>query len=52
MKTSLIFGASGLIGNEILNIILKNTNYNKVKIFVRSVPENKDSKLEVIQTAF
>tara|TARA_Y100000590_G_scaffold96058_1_gene109098 strand:+ start:1863 stop:2516 length:654 start_codon:yes stop_codon:yes gene_type:complete len=52
MKTSLIFGSSGLIGNEILNIILKNTNYNKVKIFVRSVPENKDSKLEIIQTDF
>ena len=52
MKTSLIFGSSGLIGNEILNIILKNTNYNKVKIFVRSVPEKKDSKLEIIQTDF
>ena len=52
MKTALIFGSSGLIGNELLNIILQNNNYNKVKMFVRSVPENNDSKLEIIQTDF
>ena len=52
MKTALIFGSSGLIGSELLNIILKNNNYNKVKMFVRSVPENNDSKLEIIQTDF
>ena len=52
MKTALIFGSSGLIGNELLNIILQNNNYNKVKIFVRSVPKNNDTKLEIIQTDF
>ena len=52
MKTALIFGSSGLIGSELLNIILKNNNYNKVKIFVRSVPNNNDTKLEIIQTDF
>ena len=52
MKTALIFGSSGLIGNELLNIILQNNNYNKVKIFVRSVPNNNDTKLEIIQTDF
>ena len=52
MKTALIFGSSGLIGNQLLSIILQNNNYNKVKLFVRSVPENNDSKVEVIQTDF
>ena len=52
MKTALIFGSSGLVGNELLNIILKNKNYNKVKLFVRSVPENNNSKVEIIQTDF
>ena len=52
MKTALIFGSSGLIGNQLLSIILQNNNYNKVKLFVRSVPENNDSKVEIIQTDF
>ena len=52
MKTALIFGSSGLIGNQLLSIILQNNNYNKVKLFVRSVPENNDSKVEIFQTDF
>ena len=52
MKTALIFGSSGLIGNQLLSIILQNNNYNKVKLFVRLVPENNDSKVEIIQTDF
>ena len=52
MKTALIFGSSGLIGSHLLNIILQNNKYNKVKLFVRSVPENNDSKVEIIQTDF
>ena len=52
MKTALIFGSSGLIGNQLLSIILQNNNYNKVKLFVRSVSENNDSKVEIIQTDF
>ena len=52
MKTALIFGSSGLIGNQLLSIILQNNNYNKIKLFVRLVPENNDSKVEIIQTDF
>jgi uncharacterized protein YbjT (DUF2867 family) len=52
MKTALIFGSSGLIGNELLNVIKQNNNYNKIKLFVRSVPNNNDSKVEIIHTDF
>ena len=52
MKTALIFGSSGLIGNELLNIIVQNNNYNHIKLFVRSIPKNNNSKVEIIQTDF
>ena len=52
MKTALIFGSSGLIGNQLLNIIIQNNNYNHIKLFVRSIPENNNSKVEIIQTDF
>tara|TARA_Y100000590_G_C15438474_1_gene907917 strand:- start:35 stop:685 length:651 start_codon:yes stop_codon:yes gene_type:complete len=52
MKTALIFGSSGLIGSNLLNAILQSNKYDKVKIFVRSMPENNDSKVEIIQTDF
>ena len=52
MKTALLFGASGLIGRHLLNILIQNSDYNKIKIFVRSEPEIKDSKIEIIKTDF
>ena len=52
MKTALIFGSSGLIGKKILNIIIQNKSYSKVKIFVRALPENNNSKVEIIKTDF
>ena len=52
MKTALVFGSSGLIGNELLNIIVQNNNYNHIKLFVRSIPKKNNSKLEIIQTDF
>ena len=52
MKTALIFGSSGLIGNQLVKIILQNNNYDRIKLFVRSVPEFNDSKIEIIQTDF
>jgi len=52
MKTALVFGSSGLIGNELLNVITQNNNYNKIKLFVRSVPNSNYPKAEVIQTDF
>ena len=52
MKTALLFGSSGLIGGHLLNNLIQNNDYNKIKIFVRSEPEIKDSKLKIIKTDF
>jgi len=52
MKTALIFGSSGLIGNQLLSKIIESNNYNKIKLFVRSVPEINDPTIEIIKTNF
>ena len=52
MKTALIFGSSGLVGKNLLNQIINNSNYSKVKIFVRSSLEISDQKVEIINTDF
>ena len=36
MKTALLFGSSGLIGGHLLNKLIENNDYNKIKLFVRS----------------
>ena len=52
MKTALVFGSSGLVGGNLLNQLIENDNYNKIKIFVRSEPEINDPKVEIIKTDF
>ena len=52
MKTALIFGSSGLIGGQLLKILIETNNYNKIKLFVRSAPEINDPKIEIIETDF
>jgi len=52
MKTAIVFGSSGLIGSHLLNLLIENNNYNKIKLFVRSVPEINDQKVEIIKTDF
>ena len=52
MKTALIFGSSGLIGNELFKTILLNNSYDKIKVFVRSIPEINNPKVEIIKTDF
>ena len=52
MKTALIFGSSGLIGSHLVKILTQSNNYNKIKLFVRSVPKINDPKIEVIKTDF
>ncbi len=52
MKTALVFGSSGLIGGHILNLLINNNKYDKIKIFVRSAPPNLNEKVEVILTDF
>ena len=52
MKTALVFGSSGLIGGHLFNQLIKDTNYSKIKLFVRLVPEFSDPKVEIIKTDF
>ena len=52
MKTALIFGSSGLIGNHLLESILKDNQYKKIRLFARSTVEIKDPRIEVIYNDF
>ena len=52
MKTALLFGSSGLVGGHLLNELIQNDNYSKIKLFVRSVPEISNPKIEIIKTDF
>ena len=52
MKTALLFGATGLVGSHLLNLLISNSNYSKIKLFVRSSIELNDPKIEIIQTDF
>ena len=52
MKTALLFGASGLVGSHVLNQLISNNNYSKIKLFIRSSINMSDPKIEIIQTDF
>jgi uncharacterized protein YbjT (DUF2867 family) len=52
VRTAIIFGSSGLVGGYLLNQLIKDINYSKIKLFVRSVPEINDPKVEIIKTDF
>ena len=52
MKTALVFGSSGLVGNHLVRLLNKNSTYKKIKLFVRSTSEIKTSKIEIINTDF
>jgi len=52
VKTALLFGSSGLIGGHLLNKLLENNDYSKIKLFVRSVSEINNPKVEIIKTDF
>ncbi|PPR40493.1 MAG: hypothetical protein CFH22_01506 [Alphaproteobacteria bacterium MarineAlpha5_Bin12] len=52
MKTALIFGSSGLVGNNLLHCILKDNDYKKIKLFVRSNINIKDPRVEIIYDDF
>jgi len=52
VKTALLFGASGLVGGHVLNQLISNNNYSKIKLFVRSSINISDPKIEIIQTDF
>ena len=52
MKTALVFGSSGLVGGHLVNQLILNSNYSKIKIFVRSKIELINPKIEIIDTNF
>ena len=52
MKTALVFGSSGLVGGHLVNELTLNSNYSKIKIFVRSKIELINPKIEIIETDF
>ena len=52
MKTAVLFGSSGLIGSNLLDNLINNNTYNKIKIFVRKLPSIDNSKVEVVKTDF
>ena len=52
MKTALVFGSTGLVGGHLLDQLIKNENYNKIKLFVRSEIIVNDLKVEIVKTDF
>ena len=52
MKTALVFGSTGLVGGHLLDQLIKNENYNKIKLFVRSEIIINDLKVEIVKTNF
>ena len=52
MKTALVFGSTGLVGGHLLDQLIKNENYNKIKLFVRSESIINDLKVEIVKTDF
>ena len=52
MKTALLFGSSGLVGGHLLNQLIKDDNYYKIKLFVRSIPEISNQKIKIVKTDF
>ena len=52
MKTALVFGSTGLVGGHLLDQLIKNENYNKIKLFVRSEIIINDLKVEIVKIDF
>ena len=52
MKTAVVFGSTGLIGGHLVNQLIQDNYYNKIKIFVRSQTPINNEKVEVINIDF
>ena len=52
MKTALVFGSTGLIGGHLTKLLLENSNYEKVKLFVRSDINLQHPKIQIIKIDF
>ena len=52
MKTAIVFGSSGLVGQQLVQQLIQNNTYQKIKLFVRKNPNLDNSKIEIIETKF
>ena len=52
MKTALVFGASGLVGSQLVNLLIKSSDHSKIKLFVRSPIKFDSSKVQVFKQIF
>ena len=52
MKTALVFGSSGLVGQQLVQQLIHNSAYQKIKLFVRKKPNIQNPKIEIIETKF
>ena len=52
MKIALVFGSSGLVGQQLVEQLIQNNSYQKIKLFVRKKPIIKNPKIEIIETKF
>lgn len=51
-KTALIVGATGLVGRELLNTLLRNDYYSKILLIGRRSPEVKDNRISELIVNF
>lgn len=51
-KTAIVIGASGLVGNELLHLLLNDKNYIEVKVFVRKELNLQHLKLKQVVVDF
>ncbi|AFS49296.1 NmrA family protein [alpha proteobacterium HIMB59] len=52
MKTALVFGSSGLVGQQLVQQLIQNNSYQKIKLFVRKKLNIQNHKVEFIETKF
>lgn len=51
-KIAILFGATGLVGNNVLMRLLSDDRYEKIKVFSRGELSVKNEKITIIQTDF
>ncbi len=49
-KTAILFGATGLTGTHVLKNLIRDERYEKIKVFTRSAPGIKSTKIQVFET--